>query len=87
MNLLKKTTLAKRETSSLAKRRTARSKKKANPNSMHRIKYTSQFENGLMHVVGQESSKMYRLGELNYEISDGGTQDNTVISYVSPQYA
>ncbi|MDS1012917.1 MULTISPECIES: VirB4-like conjugal transfer ATPase, CD1110 family [Lactococcus] len=82
MNLLKKTTLAKRETSSLAKRRTARSKKKANPNSMHRIKYTSQFENGLMHVVGQESSKMYRLGELNYEISDGGTQDNTVISYV-----
>ncbi|OJH47234.1 VirB4-like conjugal transfer ATPase, CD1110 family [Lactococcus lactis] len=82
MNLLKKTTFAKQETSSLAKHRTTRSKKKANPNSMHRIKYTSQFENGLMHIVGQESSKMYRLGELNYEISDDSTQDNTVISYV-----
>lgn len=84
MNLFK-ITRAKSSTSGSNHRRDIqanRAKKKANPNTMSRLKYTSQFENGLMHIVEQESSKMYQLGELNYEISDNGTQENTIVSYV-----
>jgi hypothetical protein len=45
------------------------------------IKYTSQFENGLMHIVDDEYSKMVELGDLDYEIASDDEQYKIVISY------
>lgn len=65
----------------LDKKKKQRIQQQANPSVQETIKYTSQFEEGLMHIVGNEYSKMYQLGELDYEISTEDEQLNTVISY------
>ena len=41
----------------------------ANPTVQDSLFYTSQFEEGLMHIVEDEYSKCYRLGEVDYEIA------------------
>jgi len=46
----------------------------ASENSVDKIKYTSQYEDGFMHIVGNEGSKMYRLGDLEYEVSTANEQ-------------
>lgn len=65
----------------IEKKRKRRIIEQANPNVQDNIKYTSQFEEGLMHVVENEYSAMYRLGELDYEVSTEEEQLNTVMSY------
>ncbi|STP82939.1 TrsE protein [Enterococcus cecorum] len=53
----------------------------ANPNVQQFIKYTSQFEEGLMHIVEEEYSKMVQLGEIDYEIASEDEQLRIVMSY------
>lgn len=53
----------------------------ANPNVQQFIKYTSQFEEGLMHIVEDEYSKMVQLGEIDYEIASEDEQLRIVMSY------
>lgn len=45
------------------------------------INYTSNFESGLMHIVEQEYSKMYELGNLDYEVASEDDQLDIVVSY------
>lgn len=63
------------------KKKKQRIQQQANPSVQDTIKYTSQFEGGLMHIVGNEYSKMYQLGELDYEVSTEEEQLSTVIGY------
>lgn len=63
------------------KKKKQRIQQQANPSVQDTIKYTSQFEEGLMHIVGNEYSKMYQLGELDYEVSTEEEQLSTVIGY------
>ncbi|WP_157456814.1 VirB4-like conjugal transfer ATPase, CD1110 family [Carnobacterium maltaromaticum] len=63
------------------KKKKQRIQQQANPSVQDTIKYTSQFEEGLMHIVGNEYSKMYNLGELDYEVSTEDEQLSTVIGY------
>ena len=51
------------------------------PSTQDAVYYTSQFEEGLMHIVEDEYSQMYRLGELNYEVSTDAEQENVIIGY------
>ncbi|MBU5497689.1 TraC-F-type conjugal transfer protein, partial [Enterococcus sp. S171_ASV_20] len=53
----------------------------AHPTVQDSIFYTSQFEEGLMHIVEEEYSKCYRLGEVDYEIATEDEQLNTVMGY------
>lgn len=82
MNLLKRKKSKKPiEYKQLDKKKKQRIQQQAHPTVQDTIKYTSQFEEGLMHIVGNEYSKMYQLGELDYEVSTEDEQLNTVISY------
>lgn len=45
------------------------------------INYTSNFESGLMHIVEHEYSKMYELGNLDYEVASEDDQLDIVVSY------
>lgn len=63
------------------KKKKQRIQQQANPSVQDTIKYTSQFEEGLMHIVENEYSKMYRLGELDYEVSTEDEQLDTVLGY------
>ncbi|SJZ45460.1 Type IV secretory pathway, VirB4 component [Pilibacter termitis] len=71
----------KESSSTVNKKRTQRLLKQANPNVGDGIYYTSQFETGLMHIVEKEYSRMYRIGELDYEISTEENQIQTVLGY------
>lgn len=64
-----------------AKQRKKRIALQAVPATQGGIKYTSQFEEGLMHIVGDEYSQMYQLGDINYEISTDDEQENVVVGY------
>lgn len=55
----------------------------AHPTAQSSVKYTSQFEEGLMHIVESEYSKMYQLGELDYEVASEDDQFATVQGYAS----
>lgn len=82
MNLLKaKKSKKPIEYKNLEKKQKQRITKHANPSVQDTIKYTSQFEEGLMHIVGNEYSKMYQLGELDYEVSTKEEQLDTVLGY------
>ena len=61
-------------------RRKARLTEEAHPKAQSTIKYTSQFKEGLMHIVGEEYSKMYRLGDLDYETADEEEQENIALA-------
>ncbi|MGT4665829.1 VirB4-like conjugal transfer ATPase, CD1110 family [Enterococcus hirae] len=45
------------------------------------INYTSNFQSGLMHIVGNEYSQMYELGNLDYEVASEDDQLEIVVSY------
>lgn len=82
MNLLKvKKSKKPIESKKLEKNQKQRIIKQANPSVQDTIKYTSQFEEGLMHIVDNEHSKMYKLGELDYEVSTEEEQLDTVLGY------
>lgn len=63
------------------KKRLERIKLQTTPTTQGAIKYTSQFEEGLMHIVGDEYSQMFKLGEVDYEVSTDEEQSNVVIGY------
>ncbi|MBY5035323.1 DUF87 domain-containing protein [Streptococcus gallolyticus] len=48
------------------KQRKARLNRTIKPSTQVTIRYTSQFEDGLMHITGQEYSKCFRLGDVAY---------------------
>ncbi|MFK4926718.1 VirB4-like conjugal transfer ATPase, CD1110 family [Lactococcus garvieae] len=45
------------------------------------IKYTSCFESGVMHIVEDEYSKMYALGDIEYEVAGDDERLDVVVSY------
>ena len=53
----------------------------ASPKAQSTLKYTSQFKEGLMHIVGDEYSKMYRLGDIEYETADEEEQEQIALGY------
>ncbi len=82
MNLLKKKPSKKQMRSKQTeKQMKQRVMEKANPTAQDSIKYTLQFEEGLMHVVEGEYSKTYRLGEVDYEVSMEQEQEDIVVGY------
>lgn len=82
MNLLKKKPSKKQiRSKEVSKQMKQRVIEKANPNAQASIKYTSQFEEGLMHIVENDYSKTYRLGELDYEVSTEDEQLDAVMGY------
>ncbi|MGX7203083.1 TraC-F-type conjugal transfer protein [Enterococcus plantarum] len=82
MNLLQKKPSKKQMRSKQAeKQMKQRVMEKANPTAQDSIKYTLQFEEGLMHVVEGEYSKTYRLGEVDYEVSMEQEQEDIVVGY------
>jgi len=78
MSLLKKRTSVKLTASD--KRKQARIQKLA-ATTQNTIKYTSQFQDGLMHIVEDEYSKMWQLGEIDYEVARSDDQENVLASY------
>lgn len=83
MSLFKRTR-SKKQTASNAvntKQRKQRIQLQASPTTQSSIKYTSQFEEGLMHIVDDEYSQMFRLGEVDYEISTDEEQESVVVGY------
>lgn len=78
MSLLKKRTSMK--LSVTQKRKQDRIKRLA-ATTQNTIKYTSQFQDGLMHIVGDEYSKMWQLGEIDYEVARSEEQENVLTSY------
>ncbi|MCW2281205.1 hypothetical protein M2256_001663 [Lactococcus lactis] len=80
MNLILNHQLKKQMTSKkLEKRRKQRVLEEACPTAQKSLKYTSQFKEGLMHIVGDEYSKMYRLGDLDYETADEEEQEQIAL--------
>ncbi len=82
MNLFKqkksvKQTVSKKE----IKERKQRVLLQTHPSTQDAIFYTSQFQEGLMHIVEDEYSQMYRLGEVNYEVSTDLEQENVIVGY------
>lgn len=84
MNLFKKKQSKKQTLSSNVEKQIKSQKRvqqQANPTVQDSIFYTSQFEEGLMHIVEDEFSKCYKLGEVDYEIAVEEDQLNTVMGY------
>lgn len=82
MNLFKKKTSKKQiKSHKINDKKKQRILANANPNVQQFIKYTSQFEEGLMHIVEDEYSKMVQLGEIDYEIASEDEQLRIVMSY------
>ncbi|WP_242359021.1 VirB4-like conjugal transfer ATPase, CD1110 family [Lactococcus petauri] len=79
MNLFQTKTQKKHK--NLIKKQKQRALKQAQPQAQDRIKYTSQYEEGLMHITGEEASKMFRLGDIEYEASPEEEQLDTVCTY------
>lgn len=83
MNLFKRKTSRKQIKShkQQSEKKKQRIMENANPSVQQFIKYTSQFEEGLMHIVEDEYSTMVRLGEVDYEIASEDEQLRIVMSY------
>lgn len=79
MNLFQINTQKKHK--NLIKKQKQRALKQAHPQAQEYIKYTSQYEEGLMHITGEEASKMFRLGNIEYEASPEEEQLDTVCAY------
>lgn len=54
---------------------------KASATSPNTLKYTSLYENGLMHIVEHEYSRMVELGDLSYRVADEEEKLAIVVSY------
>ena len=77
MSLFKRNT-SKKRTQSEQLRYDRMTKSATSPNT---INYTSLYENGLMHIVENEYSRMIELGDLSYRVADEEDQENIVVSY------
>ena len=77
MILFKRNT-SKKRTQSEQLRYDRMTKSATSPNT---INYTSLYENGLMHIVENEYSRMIELGDLSYRVADEEDQENIVVSY------
>mgnify|MGYP000928433822 FL=1 len=53
----------------------------ASATSPNTLKYTSLYENGLMHIVEHEYSRMVELGDLSYRVADEEEKLAIVVSY------
>lgn len=51
------------------------------PSSQNTIRYTSLFEDGLMHITGEEYSRTWQLGDTNYITSDEDDKEDVIDSY------
>lgn len=80
---LERMSMFKRRTRSdqVTKKQKKRIQQQAQPTVQKSIKYTSQFEDGLMHIVEDEFSRTYRLGELDYDVATEEEQLNVVMGY------
>lgn len=84
MNLFKKNSFMKRIQSKKRQNQTKkRIQEQAYPTVQQSLKYTSQFEEGLMHIVGNEYSGMYKLGELDYEVASEDEQLAIILGYAN----
>lgn len=85
MNLFNKKMLAKpmisKQKETVSKKKKERILENTQPSTQAYLKYTSQFENGVMHIVEDEYSRMVKLGEINYEVATEEDQLMTVMSY------
>lgn len=82
MNLIKKKTSTKQiRSKKTEKQMKQRVLEQANPTAQDTLKYTSQFQEGLMHIVENEYSKSFRLGEVDYEVATEEEQDDVVVGY------
>lgn len=82
MNLIQTSRSKKRTKSNkLEERKKMRLAEQASPKAQSTLKYTSQFKEGLMHIVGDEYSKMYRLGDIEYETADEEEQEQIALGY------
>lgn len=82
MNLFKEKALKKQTSSKkIIEQQKKRIIQKANPSTQDTIKYVSQFEEGLMHVVGNNYSRMYQLGDVDYEVASSSQQEDIVMGY------
>ena len=54
---------------------------KSSATSPNTLKYTSLYENGLMHIVEHEYSRMVELGDLSYRVADEEEKLAIVVSY------
>ena len=80
MNLYKKKKLKKLTVSQT--RKIERLKRLA-PTTQNTIKYTSQFQDGLMYITGNEFSRMWQLGKVDYEVASRDDQENILVSYAN----
>ncbi|TYC48002.1 TraC-F-type conjugal transfer protein [Weissella muntiaci] len=80
MSLFKKKKSKKLTVSQIRKQERLR---KTAPTTQNTIKYTSQFQNGLMHIVENEYSKMWKLGKIDYEVVSREDQENVAVSYAN----
>ncbi|GAK31331.1 TraC-F-type conjugal transfer protein [Weissella oryzae SG25] len=78
MNLYRKRKSKKLTVSQIRKQERLR---KLAPTTQNTIKYTSQFQDGLMHIVGPEFSRMWQLGKIDYEVASSDDQSNILVSY------
>ncbi len=78
MNLLNKKKSKKLSEAEVRKRERIASLAATTPNT---INYTELHENGLMHIVENEYSKTYELGEIDYEIAGEDERVDTAVSY------
>jgi hypothetical protein len=62
-------------------RQKVRVMEQAHPKAQDSVFYTSQHEEGFMHIVENEYSQMYRLGEVDYEVATEAEQTDCVMGY------
>ncbi|HGC5945059.1 TPA: VirB4-like conjugal transfer ATPase, CD1110 family [Enterococcus faecalis] len=84
MNLCKTNPFMKRiQSKQREKQKKKRVAQQAHPTVQRSLKYTSQFEEGLMHIVDNEYSGMYQLGELDYEVASEDDQLAIILGYAN----
>jgi len=82
MNLLKKKVSKKQiRSKQTEKQMKQRVLQQANPTAQDSLKYTTQFQEGLMHIVDNEYSKTFQLGEVDYEVATEEEQEDVVMGY------
>ncbi|MCO7179552.1 AAA family ATPase, partial [Streptococcus gallolyticus] len=64
------------------KERAKQLKKALKASTQNTIKYTSLFEDGLMHIDGEEYSKTWELGDANYLTADEEEKLDIIDYYV-----
>ncbi|MGT2754545.1 VirB4-like conjugal transfer ATPase, CD1110 family [Streptococcus ovis] len=70
-----------RKLSQTEKQRKARLQRTIKPSTQLTIRYTSQFEDGLMYITGQEYSKSFRLGDVAYTSTTDEEKIDVITTY------